>query len=299
MLRLIPLWTLLCACQTPQVTGPPLTASEERTTRELIRAAEVDPARVEAAARRRLLRLAERGRCPCTDQGQLARCALGGRCPRARFAVRALLRGVVRGISDEDLATLQQQRFGAGGPTSIATDRAPCRGATSAPVMLVVFSDFECPYCRLGRTLVELLERAVGPRLRVCFKHYPLVGKHADARLAAQATVAADLQGGFWRMHDRLFDNATRLKRQDLIEHARAIRLDVERFRRDLDSPIVQARVERDRSEAISLGVPGTPTFFINGRQMTDPKTVPDFLDWIAEAIALRAASPSSVPGAR
>jgi protein-disulfide isomerase len=292
MTRLVlPLWSVLCAC----ATGPPLTASEDRASRQLMRVAEVDPARVAPALRRRLLRLAEQGRCPCASQGRLADCLHARRCLRARFAVRALLRGVVRGVPDQELDALQRQRFGGGAPASIAIDHAPCRGEVSAPVALVVFSDFACPYCRLGRTLVELLERAAGRRLRVCFKHYPLVERHADARLAAQATVAADLQRRFWPMHDRLFDNPQRLGRQHLLEHARAVGLDVERFRRDLDSLVARGRVEGDRAEAIALGVPGTPTFFINGRRMTDPKTIPDFLDWIAEAIALPP-SPASQP---
>jgi len=280
----------------------PLAEAEDASARALIRLAEVSPEAIEPGLRRRLLRLASEQRCPCPDvQGTLAECAAEGQpasapasraasCLRGRFAVRAILRGLARNDKDEEIAARLLERFGPREPERVELAQAPCRGRADAPVELVVFSDFECPFCALGRQLVELLEKEAGPRLRVCFKHLPLTSLHSHALLAAQAAAAAHLQGKFWPMHDRLFDDQKALDREDLVASARAIGLDVERFKLALDSAPVRARVAGDVAEARRLQIHGTPTFLINGRQMTDPKTVPDFLDWIAEALALRGA---------
>jgi Na+:H+ antiporter, NhaA family len=122
-------------------------------------------------------------------------------------------------------------------------------------------------------------------RTRGCFKHYPLVSIHGEARLASQAAAAADLQQKFWAMHDRLFENQKRLSRADLVEHARAAGLAVDRFEQDLDSEAVARRVERDRIEAHFFRIRGTPTFVVNGFEMLDPPDVPDLLDAVEEAL--------------
>ena len=221
----------------------------------------------------------------------LLRCDAG--CERLGFAARSLLRGIASGEeSDEEITARLRARFGPRTPVRLELVHAACRGparpgAGAGAVQLVVFSDFQCPYCSLARVLVEILERRATTPLQVCFKHYPLVSMHKQARLAAQAAVAAQLQSKFWQMHDRLFAHPKELAPQQLFGHARAVGLDVPRFERDLDSPLVRLRVERDRTDAIALKLPGTPTFFIDGHEMIDPKSIPDFLDWIAEA-ALR-----------
>lgn len=284
--------------------APPLTASEDTVVRALLQAAEVDAARLDDEQRRRVLRVASEQKCPCPELAAeaLTECVTPRppqRCLRAPFAVRAILRGVLRKEPDEKLTARLLERFGPRDPERVELAGAPCRGEASAPVTMVVFSDFECPFCAMGRELVELLEREAGSRLRVCFKHYPLTEIHARAQLAAQAAAAAQRQGKFWEMHDRLFAHAKELEREDLVDHARAVGLDLGRFRADLDSSAVRLQVERDRAEAIRLSLGGTPTFFINGRVMSDPKTVPEFLDWIAEAIVLRRAAasrPASAP---
>jgi hypothetical protein len=283
--------------------APPLTESEDGVVRVLLQAAEVEAARLDDEQRRRLLRVASEQKCPCPELAAeaLSECVSPRppqRCLRAPFAVRAILRGVVRKEPDDKLTARLLERFGPRDPERVELAGAPCRGDAGAPVTMVVFSDFECPFCAMGRELVELLEREAGPRLRVCFKHYPLTEIHARALSAAQAAAAAQRQGKFWAMHDRLFAHAKELEREDLVEHARAVGLDLGRFRADLDSSAVRIQVERDRAEAIRLSLGGTPTFLINGRVMTDPKTVPEFLDWIAEAIVLRRVAERS-PGSR
>jgi len=282
----------LAGCRGHGHAGPePSAAASDQENAEvaaLLRLAEVKVDRLPAATQQRLLRIVAEQKCPCPVPGSLSECARAGRCVRARFAVRAVVRGLSRDEKDADITVRLLERFGPREPETLDLEGTPCRGPAGAPAVLVLFSDFECPWCALGRELVELLQKQAGPRLRVCFKHLPLTRLHEHAQLAAQAAVAAQLQDRFWPMHDRLFAHQKELAKDDLVEHARSLGLDLVRFRRDLDAPEVVARVKRDTDEAARLRIRGTPSFLINGREMTDPKTPGDFLDWIAEAVALR-----------
>ena len=284
-----------CAHQDQEpTTSKNVPGEDEVLARKLFGAAEVDLARAKKADRifGSLVSLTREQRCPCPGvEGSLAECAdRGGKtCTRAPFAVRSIIRGLLRKEKPQSIHSRLMERFGPREPEIIDIKGAPCRGPAGAPVTMVVFSDFQCPYCGLAVKLVQAVEHEAGERLRVCFKHWPLK-RHPRARAAAQAAVAAQLQGKFWPMHDRLFSNAKALEREDLLAHASDLGLDPERFERDLDSDQVTARVDRDKAEAQRLKLGGTPAFLINGRRMTDHKTLPDFLDWIAEAVALKKA---------
>jgi Na+/H+ antiporter NhaA len=147
-------------------------------------------------------------------------------------------------------------------PVDLAVDHV--RGAREAPVTLVEYGDFECPYCRAAApTIEELLERYPG-RLRFVFRHLPLVDVHPNAALAAEAAEAAGAQGRFWEMHDTLYRNQDALGVSDLIGYARNLGLDADAFEADLRSGRFSRRVARDVSGAELSGVAGTPTFFIN-----------------------------------
>ncbi len=274
----------------PAAVGPPLSASEEAASRKLVNIAEVDPKRINADQRRRMLRMASGMKCPCEGvPGTLGECAeQRATCVRGPFAVRSLIRGILRTDPDEKIIARMLERFGPREPEVIKVDGAPCQGPESAPVLMVIFSDFQCPFCGMASRLVEEVRAAAGGKLRICFKHVPLPSIHKYAELAARAAAAAQLQGKFWPMHDRLFANVRSLTRDDLLDHADAVGLDKERFAVDLDGEAVKKRVDADAADATRLRIRGTPTFFINGRRMTDPKNPPTFLDWIAEAIALQ-----------
>jgi protein-disulfide isomerase len=139
------------------------------------------------------------------------------------------------------------------------------RGALDAPVTLVEYGDFQCPYCGDAYPVVhELLER-FGDRLRFVFRHMPLRDLHPRAQLAAEAAEAAAAQGRFWEMHDRLFTHQLQLSEAQLRGHAEAIGLDVERFDRELRAGVHAARVEEDYDTGVRSGIPSTPRFFVNG----------------------------------
>jgi predicted DsbA family dithiol-disulfide isomerase len=147
----------------------------------------------------------------------------------------------------------------------VATEGAASRGPDNAPVTIVEFSEFQCPFCRrVLPTLREVEERYRG-RVRLVFRHFPLA-RHKEAPRAAEAAECARDQGRFWEMHDRLFANAERLKPADLKGHARAIGIDGAAFDACLDSGRHAERWKRDLAEAESYGASGTPMFFVNGR---------------------------------
>jgi Na+/H+ antiporter NhaA len=145
-------------------------------------------------------------------------------------------------------------------------DRDHLRGPADAPVTVVEYGDFECPYCGLAESVVRELLAERGD-VRYVWRHLPLTDVHPRAWLAAEAAEAAAAQGRFWEMHDLLMDHQDALKPVDLIGHAQALGLDVERFRSDLRTHAGRERVAEDVASADRSGVSGTPTFFVNGRR--------------------------------
>jgi protein-disulfide isomerase len=147
------------------------------------------------------------------------------------------------------------------------------RGAENAPVTLEEFGDFECPPCGLFYPILKTIEGEYGSRLRVIFREFPLPQLHPHAQAAAYAAEAAGVQGKFWEMHDLLYENQKTWDKtfdvRPIFEgFAGRIGLDVERFKQDQTADVVDARVIRDGIRGHSLGVNGTPTVFINGREI-------------------------------
>jgi Na+/H+ antiporter NhaA len=141
------------------------------------------------------------------------------------------------------------------------------RGPDDAPVTLLEYGDFECPYCGQAEGAIRDLLAAHGDDVRYVWRHLPLNDVHPSAQLAAEASEAAAAQGRFWDMYDRLLSHQGELSPRDLIRHASDLGLDVERFRDELRRREYAARVSEDVASADESGVSGTPTFFINGRR--------------------------------
>jgi protein-disulfide isomerase len=151
-------------------------------------------------------------------------------------------------------------------------DNAHSRGGTTAKVTLEEYGDYQCPPCGLLFPDLKTLEKEYGDQIRFVFRQFPLQ-MHQHAFAAAHAAEAAGLQGHFWEMHDMLYQNQLSWSvaedvRPVFLQYARMLGLDVERFTRDMDSKEVADRVEADIVRGKALGVEGTPTVFINGRQL-------------------------------
>lgn len=157
------------------------------------------------------------------------------------------------------------------------------RGNPNAPVTVEEFADFECPSCGVYYPELKKIETEFGERLRVIFRERPLVPTHEHALIAAQAAEAAGLQNRFWEMHDKLYENQkTWAAAKDVVpmfvDYAKQIGLDADRFMRDLNGEVVVARIFQDGKRAHALGVNGTPTFFVNGKEATGESWKPDGL---------------------
>jgi predicted DsbA family dithiol-disulfide isomerase len=149
----------------------------------------------------------------------------------------------------------------------IDTAGSPFLGKEGAPISLVVFSDFQCPFCSKVQPLLDEILEKNPDKLKIVFKHLPLQ-MHKQAKPAALAAIAAHEQGKFWQMHDALFATAKDLSKENIEKAAKDIGLDMEKFQKDLASPSVQEKLKKDMVDAGKAGVDGTPTLFINGRQV-------------------------------
>jgi protein-disulfide isomerase len=146
-------------------------------------------------------------------------------------------------------------------------ERDHIRGRADAPVTLIEYGDFECPYCGHAAPVIEELLERFSDELRYVFRHLPLTDVHPNGQSAAAAAEAAAEQGAFWEMHDRLLADTDKVSPADLHRHAAALGLDEERFAEDLRRRHFAPRVAEDVQSADASGVSGTPTFFINGRR--------------------------------
>ncbi|HZD01677.1 MAG TPA: Na+/H+ antiporter NhaA [Actinomycetes bacterium] len=160
-------------------------------------------------------------------------------------------------------------------PEELATPADPerdhVRGPAEAPVTLLEYGDYECPYCGRAEAVVRELLAAFSEELRYVFRHLPLTDVHQRADLAAEAAEAAGAQGRFWEMHDLLFANQDALEPADLRQYAAQLGLDVDQFWEEVRSRAHARRVAEDARSADESGVAGTPTFFINGRRHQGP----------------------------
>jgi Na+/H+ antiporter NhaA len=172
-------------------------------------------------------------------------------------------------------------------------ERDHIRGAADAPVTLVEYGDFECPYCGRAEPAIRELLAEWGDELRYVFRHLPLSDVHPWAQLAAEAAEAAGAQGEFWGMHDLLLAHQGELTPSSLRGYARELGLDVERFAEELRRRTYAARVSADVASADASGVSGTPSFFVNGRRHSG---VYDVATLSAAVRAARARALSAAP---
>jgi protein-disulfide isomerase len=173
---------------------------------------------------------------------------------------------------------------------SAADDAPPAhvRGQQNAPVMIEEFSDFQCPVCGRMHTVVKQLTEKYPTQVGVAFRNFPLREIHKHAAEAARAAEAAAMQNKFWEMHDMLYEKQSEWSNPDdartlFIGYAKSLGLDVPRFTSDLDSSIVAMRVVADERRGAAFGIHATPTFFINGRELSFEQS--NTLDLLSAAV--------------
>ena len=139
------------------------------------------------------------------------------------------------------------------------------RGEPGAPLELVMFGDFQCPFCLGSQSILRRVRERLGERLLFGFRHLPIPEKHPLAMLAAEAGEAAAAQGKFWEYHDALYVIQPKLSRETMLAAAADLGLDVERMEAEIDAAAHRQRIDRDLASARASGATGTPTFFANG----------------------------------
>ncbi|NML21296.1 thioredoxin domain-containing protein [Pseudoflavitalea sp. G-6-1-2] len=140
-------------------------------------------------------------------------------------------------------------------------------GNASAPIELVEYGDYECPYCGRAYPIVKEIQKQLGADLKFVFRNFPLKRIHPHAFAAALATEAAAQQDKFWQMHDIIFENQKSLESEDIFFFAKELGLDIQSFENDMQDPSLIRKVEHDFETGIRSGVNRTPTFFINGEK--------------------------------
>jgi protein-disulfide isomerase len=143
-------------------------------------------------------------------------------------------------------------------------ERDHVQGPATAPVTLIEYGDYECPYCRAAVPIVQELQAILGDQLRFVFRHFPLTGLHPQAQHAAEVAEAADAQGRFFEMHAALFDHQEALDDDHLVQYAADLDLDAGRIRRELDEHAYAGKVRDDLKSGLSSGARGTPTFYLD-----------------------------------
>ncbi|HTT77481.1 MAG TPA: thioredoxin domain-containing protein [Candidatus Binataceae bacterium] len=193
--------------------------------------------------------------------------------------------------NEEDVKVLLQP------PRSvIASAGHPWSGGKDAPVTMVEFSDFQCPYCRAAEPTVEAIRKKYGDKVKFVYMDFPL-GMHAHALDAASAAQCASDQGKFWQYHDALFADQTKLAPADLKATAARLGLNTKKFDTCFDSQSKVPGIRKEQAEGGAAGVAATPTFFINGREIEGAESMPVFQNIIDSELA-DAAHPAKVASA-
>jgi len=238
--------------------------------------------------------------CGC-GRGSLATCVkTDPNCPKSPAMLKRMVGLAKEGKSAADI---QMEIFGtvakggiirprpsAGGPSDttvykVPLESAPTQGPANAPVTIVEFSDYQCPFCSRANVTVNQLLQDYGPKVRLAYRQNPLVQLHPHAMSSARAALAAGEQGKYWQMHEKLFAHQQQLDDSNLEGYAQEIGLDVAKWKADMMSQKTADIIAKDQSTAQSLGASGTPAFFINGRKLSGALPIDTFKKVIDEEL--------------
>jgi len=218
-------------------------------------------------------------------------------CGTCLQAAKWVARAVRDGASEEHIQRAYRDRFDPSAVKTLPLDGSPTKGADDAPVTLVEFADFECPHCRMAVPLIDGVMAAHPGKIRLVYKFVALP-MHAHAEAAARAAFAAAQQGKFWEAEHLLFERQEHLEDADLDRYAQVLKLDVAKWKADMNSPATLDRIAQDRKLEESLKLKGTPTIYVNGREL-DIEADESLEDRVASELGVQpatAASSSAAP---
>jgi protein-disulfide isomerase len=244
----------------------------------------VDLSGLSAAQKTTAQKILQEQGCSCGCDMKIAECRVKDpACGYSSGLAAAVVDSLKNGGSEQDaIKAAANSKFAHGpsqstklleDPIAIPTEGAPVLGPAAAPVTIVEFSDFQCPYCVAAVPQIQALMKEFPTQVKLVFKQYPL-DNHSQAAFAATAALAAQNQGKFWQMHDALFAHHSDLSEPNVLTLAKGLGLDMQRFQTDLKSPAVEQIVKRDVADGDRAGVPGTPTLYIDGQRFNGPVTL-------------------------
>ena len=239
----------------------------------------VDLSGLSASQKTTVLKILREQDCPCGCSMKMAQCRMEDpSCSYSHGMAATIVQAVKEGKNEQQaIAAASASRWAhvqqpsiLDAPVSIPVAGAPQRGPANAPITIVEFSDFQCPYCAAAVPQIDALLKDYPTQVKLIFKQFPLES-HSHAAYAAAAALAAQKQGKFWQMHDAMFANRDNLTAQNILALAQNLGLDTKRFQSDLNSTEVRETITRDVQDGDTAGVQGTPTIFINGQRYNGP----------------------------
>lgn len=229
---------------------------------------------------------------PCPDVPvSVAQCVLENRaCGACQHAAKWVAHAVRDGASDAQITHAYKERFDPSTVKTLPLDGSPTRGPDDAPVTIFEFADFECPHCALAVPMLDAVMEAHPGKVRLVYKSYTLPF-HQHGEPAARAAFAAGDQGKFWEMEHLLFERQQHLEDADLERYAAMLRLDIPKWKADMDSPAIKTRVADDHKLGEDLNLKGTPTIYVNGREL-DVEEDESLEERVAAELGVPAAAP-------
>ena len=238
--------------------------------------------------------------CSCTcDKKNIAICLKESpECHTSRGLAKLIISSVKAGVSQEEIddafrdIEAEKKKY----RNSVSANKqekekynvdigdAPFKGPKDAPVTIIEFSEYQCPFCKVAEPTLEKIMETYKDKIKLVYKHNPLPN-HENAFLASEAAVEAARQGKFWEMHKKLYENQQNLKMENLIKYAEEIKLDIESFKKNLNDHKHENYIRDNMKQASSVGAKGTPTFFINGRKLVGAQPFEAFKDVIEDEL--------------
>lgn len=205
--------------------------------------------------------------CPTTPV-PIAQCVLEKRaCAACSQAAKFVAAAVRAGVPDSDIEHAYKDRFDPSAIKTLPLAGSPSKGPEGAPVTIVEFADFECPHCRAAVPMVDAVLAAHQDKVRLVYK-FVVLSMHVHADPAARAAWAAGQQGKFWEMEHLLFERQEHLEQGDLERYAQMLKLDADKWKTDMESQAAKDRLAQDRKLSEDLKLQGTPTIYVNGREL-------------------------------
>ena len=222
--------------------------------------------------------------CPCGDHTEVfAACIEQRSCPEALLAASMMARLLKENVSRNTAEALVAESYG-GAPAEISTQDAPILGDPNAPITLVDFADFQCPFCAKLAVELHKVVLARPQQVRLVYKYFP-IPSHPYAYLAAEAAAFAQTKNKFWELHDLLFSRQKSMSREAIVEWATEVGLSATELETALSQSSYSDRVKRDEAEGDRLKVGGTPTLYLNGRIYNEAMTAEAINRAIDEAL--------------